>query len=158
MADTRFSSWGPQVSRVCGHTTPTSASICTRLLPCVALGFQSPPPFSSKDTCHWILGSTLIQDDLIQRSVPYICKDLLLNKVTRRFQEPHDARHEMARESTAGLGAGGLFKRLEASKKQGSKRGCFKETARTRALRHRDRMGKTQRCAGVGHTSGEPGA
>lgn len=53
-----------------GHITPTSASICTNLLPWVALCLRSPPLFF-QGHLSLDLGSTCIPGDLVQRSGTY---------------------------------------------------------------------------------------
>ena len=59
----------PRPPWVCGHITPTSASICTNL-PWVALCLRSPPLlFQGHPSLD--LGSTCIPGDLIQRSGTY---------------------------------------------------------------------------------------
>ena len=60
----------PNLPYACGHITLTSVSICTNLLPWVALCFRSSPLlFQGHPSLD--LGSTCIPGDLIQRSVTY---------------------------------------------------------------------------------------
>ena len=61
---------GPRPPWACGHITPTSASICTSLLPWVALCLRSPPLLVQGHPSLG-LGSTCIPGDLVQRSGTY---------------------------------------------------------------------------------------
>ena len=60
----------PRPPWACGHITPTSVSICTNLLPWVALCFRS-LPLLFQAHLPLDLGSTCLPGDLVQRSVIY---------------------------------------------------------------------------------------
>ena len=60
----------PRPPWACGHITLTSASICTNLLPWVALCFRS-LPLLFQAHLPLDLGSTCVPGDLVQRSVTY---------------------------------------------------------------------------------------
>ena len=60
----------PRPPWACGHITPISASICTNLLPWVALCFRS-LPLLFQAHLPLDLGSTCVPGDLVQRSVNY---------------------------------------------------------------------------------------
>ena len=60
----------PRPPWACGHITPTSVSICTNLLPWVALCFRS-LPLLFQAHLPLDLGSTCVPGDLVQRSVTY---------------------------------------------------------------------------------------
>ena len=67
----------PRPPWACGHITPTSASICTNLLPWVALCFKSFPllfqAYPSLD-----LGSSCVPGDLVQWSITYFLLRLFI--------------------------------------------------------------------------------
>ena len=60
----------PRPPWACGHITPTSVSICTNLLPWVALCLRS-LPLLFQAHLPLDLGSTCVTGDLVQRSVNY---------------------------------------------------------------------------------------
>ena len=60
----------PRPPWACGHITPTSVSICTNLLPWVALCLRS-LPLLFQAHLPLDLGSTCVPGDLVQRSVTY---------------------------------------------------------------------------------------
>lgn len=121
--------------------TPSLPLSSYGLLPSVSASNLS--PFSPKDTCHGGLGLTRNPEDAVQSSsTPHTsAKTLLPNQVTFAGSRGHSY---ACRKATARAPQGCAPRAIELGHQASCREtwarswGCFMDTARTRALRHRD--------------------